>query len=373
MHNWKGAFDPIQAGEELKEKTRRRVAEERTRVVSADGEPQAGGHPVGGRKKLYRRVFTAAAALLAFALAAGGFRHYTITAEAAYVSVEAEGGSGEDKEEPLLGLSVNRFGNVILAEGLNEAGKEVLARSNPIGKPYEEALEEIFYQASALGYLADETRVDFGVCAGSDSELVQSLQAASRNVIDTVCPYVSSGSGWVSSQTRDAAASVGMSCNRYQVAEEIMALDDTVTPEDCSLYSLCQLKCWHQALLDGQAVAPEEVPHLCNEYGYGAGCGQTCPLWETDDGGYGYGHRHNGWTGNQNGGTDRNGIGSESETEVSGDNDRAESENETGTDVLPESMGESLEVYGNGVENNVGGWCGNGQGGHGHGHGRDCR
>lgn len=366
MRNWKGAFDPIQAGEELKEKTRRRAAEERARAVSADGGAQAGVHPVGGRKKLYRRAFTAAAALLVFALAAGGFRHYTITAEAAYVSVEAEGASGEDKEEPLLGLSVNRFGNVILAEGLNEAGKEVLARSNPIGKPYEEALEEIFYQASALGYLADETRVDFGVCAGSDSELVQSLQAASRNVIDTVCPYVSSGSGWVSSQTRDAAASVGMSCNRYQVAEEIMALDDTVTPEDCSLYSLCQLKCWHQALLDGQAVAPEEVPHLCNEYGYGAGCGQACPGWETN-GGYGYEHWHNGWTGSQNG------IESESETGISGDNDPTENGNETGTDASFESTGESLDAYGNGVGNNAGSWRGNGQGGHGHGHGRGCR
>lgn len=278
MNDWKRAFDPIQAGEELKEKTRRRAAEAGKpetaagiRVARADGK----------RKKLYRRAFAAAAALLVFALAAGGFRHYTITAEAAYVSVEAEGGVSQDREEPLFGLSVNRFGTVIQVEGLNGAGTEVLAQLDPIGKPYEEALEEIFYQASALGYLADEARVDFGICAGSDGEFVQSLQAASRNVVDTVCPYVSSGGGWVSSQTREAAVSTGMSCNRYQVAEEIMALDHTVTLEDCSSYRLYQLECWHQALLDGQSVAPEDVPDLCGGYGHGTGCGQ---------GSHGHGH-----------------------------------------------------------------------------------
>lgn len=294
MSDWKRAFDPIRAGEELKEKTRQRV-------LAGDA---AGGISAAGtdrRPKIVRRRAWAAAAaiLLTVALAAGGFRHYTITAEAAYVSVEAEGNLSGEREEPLFGLSVNRFGNVIRAEGLNEAGQEVLLQSDPVGKSYEEALGEIFSQASALGYLTDESRVDFGVCAGSDGELVQSLQAESKNVVEAVCPSVSSGCGWVSSQTRAAAASAGMSCNRYQVAEAIMALDGTIAPEDCSPYSLCQLKCWYQALLDGWTVTPEEVPDLCAEYGYGGGCGRGCPAWDAEesDGSYGHGHGNGGGNG----------------------------------------------------------------------------
>lgn len=293
MSDWKGAFDPIRAGEELKEKTRQRA-------LAGD---VAGGISVAGtdrRSKIVRRRAWAAAAavLLAVALAAGGFRHYTITAEAAYVSVEAEGSPAGEREEPLFGLSVNRFGHVIRAEGLNEAGQEVLLRTDPVGKSYEEALGEIFSEATALGYLTEESQVDFGVCAGSESELVRSLQAESQDVVEAVCPSVSSGCGWVSSQTRAAAASAGMSCNRYQVAEAIMALDGTIAPEDCGSYSLCQLKCWYQALLDGRTVAPEEVPDLCEEYGYGGGCGRGCPAGDAEESGGAYGHGHGNGGGN---------------------------------------------------------------------------
>ncbi|MCI8514283.1 MAG: hypothetical protein HFI93_06585 [Lachnospiraceae bacterium] len=334
MSEWRQAFDSLRAGEELKDRTRKRAAgaERELRRVS---------------NRARRLVLTAVAAVLVFALAAGGFHHYTITAEAAYVSVEADGVPFADREEPQIGLSVNRFGIVIAVEGLNEAGAEVMAQVDPIGKSYEEALEEVFIRASALGYLADEARVDFSVCAVSDDELAQSLQKESQNVVDAVCPHVSSVCGWISSQTRAAAAPTGMSCNRYRLAEAIMALDQAVTLDDCSSYRLCELECWYQALLEGRSVMPEEVPELCEEYGSGAGCGSGCPAWDGNGGsGYESGHRHG------HGNFDPSGYGSEDAYTVE---DTVQAESEPGIESRNETVCEDGGGYGH------------------HGHGGGCR
>lgn len=246
MSEVKKAFMTIQADEELKEKTRQRAGRQRKRIV------RAGWQPV-------------VAALVALALFGGGFGYHTLTAEAAYVSVETAGAT----EEPGIGLSINRWGNVIRAEGTNEAGKDILSKTDVTGMRYEDALQTVLEAAEDFGYMKEDTQIDFAVCAGAETELVKELQGTSQTVVEAICPYANTGCGWASTQVRENANGYGMSCNRYQLAEEIMKLDETVTMEACSKYTLHQLYCWYQALCDGETVPSEEVPKVCTQYGCG--------------------------------------------------------------------------------------------------------
>ena len=257
------AFEGIRADEDLKEKTRMRAAKMRQK--------EEGMYRKAGSRRTWQTVV---AALMAVAVLSGAFGYHTITAEAAYVSMETA--ASDENREPGLGLSVNRWGNVIAAESFNEAGRAVLNQVNPVGQSYEAALEKILAAAEELGYLEEEMHVDFTVCAGAEGNLVQELEQVSQNAVESLCPNASTGCIWASDETRQNAVSYDMSCNRYQLAQEIMELDGSVTMEDCNSYTFHQLKCWYLALCDGRTVDPEEVPVICSEYGCGKGNG-WCP------------------------------------------------------------------------------------------------
>ncbi len=249
MSEMRQAFEAIRAEEDLKAKTRL-AAEQTTR------------QPVRRRRSGWQ---VAVAAFMAVVLMGGGVGYYTITAEAAYVSVETAGA----EVEPGLGLSVNRWGNVIATEALNESGQAILAKVNPVGMKYEDAVEAILAAADELGYLEEEMQIDFSVCAGAENELVESLQQVSADTVEQICPYVQSGCRWATTADRQAANGYGMSCGRYRMAAAIMELDATVTMEDCSQYTLHQLTCWYQALCDGAQIQVDEVPTMCEQYGCG--------------------------------------------------------------------------------------------------------
>ena len=116
------AFEPVKAGEQMKERTKE--------VLTAQLEHCS-------KRRFYQRpVFyrTLAGALLLTLVFVGSMRAYEIKAEAAYITME---GPVE------IGLSVNGTDTVISAEGLNTDGENIVSQVDVTGMHYQEALQAI--------------------------------------------------------------------------------------------------------------------------------------------------------------------------------------------------------------------------------------
>lgn len=211
------------------------------------------------RRRRWRTPLAAAACLaLVGLLCFTGYRIYQ--QPAAFVGLDVN---------PSLELTVNSFDRVVAAAAINEDGRAVLDGVHLEGKSYEEALDCLMASEAMAPYVTEDAFVEVSITADNDA-IAAELQGQSDAVL---ARYPCRGAcHHADDATRQAAAAAGMGVGRYRAACELMALDGSVTLDECAAMTMREL---HDAL-----------DRLCeddsHDHGNGTGSGQ----------GHGAGHGH---------------------------------------------------------------------------------
>jgi len=130
-----------------------------------------------GRTRRARWLRTAVAAVLALTLTGGTY--YTTSVAAAYVSL--------DTEETSVEFSVNRLGQVIGVQAMNEESQALAEtlRGDVRRKPVEDALNAAMHRLYDEGFLhegAEKETVVAGVTAGNSARCARLSEAVERSV-----------------------------------------------------------------------------------------------------------------------------------------------------------------------------------------------
>lgn len=202
MNNtFKELFDPIQAEEELKNRTKAFLAQKTQRYTRV------------AEKK--RRVYAAACACMLLVLFGGRWLYFTPTAT---ISIDIN---------PSIELNINRFDRVVSVEGFNEDGRELSNALDIKYKNYAEAIEEIVNDDSILSLLSGDeimTITVIGLDGQQSAKLLSGVELCTAEQSNTYCYFAQS-------EEVAAAHETGLSCGKYRVFLELRLLDPDITPE----------------------------------------------------------------------------------------------------------------------------------------------
>lgn len=224
----RAALDAQTVPEGLAERTLAAIEAARPR---AEGGACPGAGPVMSRgpRRRWWPAALAAAACLALVLVGVGVTT-ALRQPAAYVGIDVN---------PSLELAVNRLGTVVGAEALNDDGARVLDAVALDGRPYEEALADLAASPALAPYVGEGSLLEVSI-ASDDASLADLLDAQTAAALASLpCEHASARVG---AEVHEHAASAGMGMARYQAAQELLALDDTLTLEDCASLSMRELR-----------------------------------------------------------------------------------------------------------------------------------
>lgn len=202
MNNiFKELFDPIQAGEELKNRTKAFLAQ-KTQSYARE-------------KRRSYHVYAAACACMLLVLFGGRWLYFTPTAT---ISIDIN---------PSIELSINRFDQVISVNGFNEDGRELSNALDIRYKNYAEAVEEIVNDDSILSLLSGDEIMTITVI-GSDGQQSAKLLSGVE-----LCTAEQSNTYYYFARREEVAAAheTGLSCGKYRAFLELQLLDPDITPE----------------------------------------------------------------------------------------------------------------------------------------------
>lgn len=200
----KEAFDQIQAGEELKERTRAFLFQ------------KTGGYRRKGRA-VYQPLISVAACFL-FLVFGGYWFYFTSTAR---ISIDVN---------PSLELGINRFDRVIVVDACNDDGQELADSLDIRFKRYEEAVSRILENENVVALLSRDEIMTITVIESGGAQSVRILsdmESCAAEHPNTYCYFADS-------REVEAAHEHGMSCGKYRAFLELQSQrpDITVTPED---------------------------------------------------------------------------------------------------------------------------------------------
>jgi len=204
MNNiFKELFGPIQAEEELKERTKAFLAK-KTQGYTGAGE------------KIHRYpMYAAACACMLFILLGGCWLFFTPTAK---ISIDIN---------PSIELSINRLDRVIFVDEFNEDGRELSNALDVKYKNYAEAIEQILNCDSITALLSrDEvmTITVIGLAGQQSARILSDVALCTANQSNTYCYFARS-------EEVAAAHEVGLSCGKYRAFLELQLLNPDITPE----------------------------------------------------------------------------------------------------------------------------------------------
>lgn len=179
--------------------------------------------------------FRVVAALVAcFCLAFAGMGGYAYATPSAFVSVEAPVG---------MALKVNCFDIVVGIESFDGADvKGIAVPVDVVGKTYTEAINAIAQANQTLSTAegsSERAAIDISITSDNEQQ-IQNLQQESES-----CMNAHGMHGHCQSATheeRQAALDEGMGVARYLVAQELLALDPSLTLDDCRTMSMAELR-----------------------------------------------------------------------------------------------------------------------------------
>lgn len=225
---FKAAFDPVRAPEELKQATRQAL---RQRL------PQKSRPALPGRAAF----LLAAAACLVFLCAGGYSLYFTPTS---VISIDIN---------PSLELSVNRFDRVISAEGYNEDGVQLVESLELVHRPYEQAVNSVLNSPAIADCLAREELLTIAV--------VERDAAQGQEILDYVsaCTARMPGASCCGIQQEEVAQAheLGLSYGKYQVYLEAKKQLPDITPEQVAAMTMRQLR---ELLTQEQNAGSEPAP-----------------------------------------------------------------------------------------------------------------
>lgn len=200
---FKELFDPIQAEEELKDRTKAFLAE-KTRNYSE----------AAAKRRRYS-ICAAACACMLFVLLGGRWLYFTPTA---HISIDIN---------PSIELSVNRFDRVISVNAFNEDGRELSHAVHIKYKTYEDAIEQIVRHDSIAALLSGDEVMTITVVGPEDqrsANILSGVAACTADRRNTYCYFARS-------EEVAAAHDAGLSCGKYRAFLELRLLNPEVTPE----------------------------------------------------------------------------------------------------------------------------------------------
>lgn len=241
MNNtFKELFDPIQAEEALKDRTKVFLAQKTQKE----------------NKRSYH-VYAAACACMLLILFGGRWLYFTPTAT---ISVDIN---------PSIELGINRFDRVISVNGFNEDGRELSNALDVKYKNYAEAIESIVNNDSILSLLSGDEIMAItviGLNGQQSAKILSGVELCTAEQSNTYCYSVRS-------EEVAAAHETGLSCGKYRAFLELQLLDPDVTPE--TVQGMTMREIWD--LIDRPAADDGEDPSYGNwgngHHGHGGGHG----------------------------------------------------------------------------------------------------
>lgn len=255
------AFDDVQAPAEVKRATLAHI--ESMRQASSPCEAPPAQPPVaspkprnGFRAVRFRRIAAVAACLALAVTCLSGYRLYT--QPTAYVGIDVN---------PSIELSVNRFGFVVGAEGLNQDGDALLRSVSLVNRSFADALTVLTGSEAFVPYAQEDSFVDVSVSSDDEAQAERLCALSDAELSSLPCRNACSV---VDAQTRQAATAAGMGVARYRAAIQLIELDPSLTLEECAALSMRELR--DRLASFGQAYEDAAGGHGGGE-GHGKGAG----------------------------------------------------------------------------------------------------
>ncbi len=200
----KEAFGEIRAEEQLKESTRRFLAQKTGDVRKYRGWG-------------YKRLIPVVASMAILVAGWGGYQVYFKPVSVISIDVN-----------PSLELGVNRFDRVVSVKGFNEDGRKLADSVNVKYAEYTDALEEILSSDSVRRCLRRDEVVAIDVVGDDESacgRMLTNIEHCTSGHRNTYC-------GSSNIEDVEAAHELGLSYGKYRAYLELRELDPDVMPED---------------------------------------------------------------------------------------------------------------------------------------------
>ncbi len=181
-----------------------------------------------GRRRWRQAVMALAACLALVAVGFGATKLYY--EETAFVGIDVN---------PSIELGLNRFDIVVSTKAFNEDGERVLDAVPVVGKRYDEALSLLSSSSEFEAYVSGDSYMEISVTS-ANTQQADELRSQSDACLQSLS--CEGASRIATEESRQEAAAVGMGVARYQAARELMALDSTLTLEDCAAMSMRELR-----------------------------------------------------------------------------------------------------------------------------------
>jgi len=234
---FKEIFGPIQAGEELKDRTKAFLIQKTQRYTGA-GEARRGYRPCA-----------AACACLLLVLLGGRWLYFTPTAG---ISIDIN---------PSIELGINRFDRVVSVDGFNEDGRELANALDVKYKNYAEAMEEIFHDDGVTALLSGDEVMAItviGLDGRQSAKILSDVATRTAEQSNTYCYFAQS-------EEVAAAHEAGLSCGKYRAFLELRLLDPEITPEAVRGMTMREIR----ELADGLGADPGNETPSCGDRGNG--------------------------------------------------------------------------------------------------------
>ena len=235
------AFDQVQAGEELKEKTRECLT----------GKIQ--GYT---KRRINRYPYLASVTVcLLFLMFGGHWFYFTPTAK---ISIDVN---------PSLELGINRFDRVVVVEAYNEDGRELAASLNIRFMGYREAVNQILENERIVDLLSQDEIMTITVMESKGTQSVRILSDMESCVAKHQNTYC------YSADSREVAPAHrhGMSCGKYRAFLELQKFYPDITPEEIQGMSMREIRNLTDEMLQekgeqhhGEDTGDEREPYAGN-------------------------------------------------------------------------------------------------------------
>lgn len=170
-----------------------------------------------------------AACLCLLMIGVGGYTVYDT--ETAYIDIDVN---------PSVELGVNCFDIVVSTRAYNEDGQRALDHVSLTGKRYEEALQLLLQSEEAIGYIGEDSFVAVNIASGNQNQ-VTNLEGSSASCIQRT-PVQNYSCSQMTKAEHLAAQDKGMGMGKYRAYLILHDLDPAITPEECSLMSMRELR-----------------------------------------------------------------------------------------------------------------------------------
>lgn len=231
-----GAIDAtLQRIEELRAQEEEAALQGVSQIAGPTAAPAAApasnkGFRVVRARNRVRNMWLAAACIalaLVGVLGVGGKLYFEPTA---YVGIDVN---------PSIELGVNRFDIVVEARDVNEDGRAVLEQMPLLYKSFGEALDLLGNNAAFRTYVDSAAVMEITISSDDEAQTQHLCAQGDRFIEEMPCRGTCSHA---SGEDRHEAHSHGMGVARYQAAQELLALDPSLTLEDCAAMSMRELR-----------------------------------------------------------------------------------------------------------------------------------